>query len=688
MSRGNGSGRDESTTGSTSAERTAGATSSGHDSIDATVAVRPPTVAAEQTVSDGTVSDPTLDSPMTEAADEIPTASRRRNTLVTTPPVRGILDDVEVGQQVDDFDLLMGLGNGAFGRVFLARQRSMQRLVAVKISHDHGNEPQTLAQLDHDYIVRVFDQRVVPDLGLRLLYMQYLPGGTLLRVLRRVRITPENERTGRLLLDVVDEEMREKGEIRPTDSSVRAEIASLTWPETIAWLGRRLAEALDYAGRRGVLHRDIKPANILLTAEGVPKLADFNISFSDTVHGASPLAYFGGSLAYMSPEQLEACHREMPGTAADLDTRSDIYALGVMLWELMCGQRPFPDEHASSESLVALESMLERRSSDIAPEFLDQLPYDCPASLRRVLLTCLSPKPEDRWQSGSALAQQFDLCLNPRARDLVDPPPHSWRRRLRRWALPILVLAIATPNALAGAYNYHHNKTLIISNLSPEAQLSFEQIQMVINSIAFPLGAVLLLYWCRNPLLVPRGLRKGRTYDRATLARARTDTLLLGDRVVLVVFGLWLVAGIAYPISLQFAAGDVPRDAYVHFIASLIVCGAVSVAYPFFLVAFFAVRCIYPSLLPQDIASSADAHKLRGLDRRSTLYLAVAASVPLAGVAGVTFLSPDEITMVIVAVRILCVGGIFAFVGAYWLFRQLEKDLGALELAVSHEPAR
>ncbi|MFD9665262.1 serine/threonine-protein kinase [Rhodococcus sp. NPDC059968] len=700
MTRGNGSGRDGSAAGSDSAERTVGAMNSEHESSESTVAAAPSTVVAAQTVSARTMpAEQTAAAEQTSAAEQTaasdqtaaatPTVTARQpDTLITRPPGNAALDDVEVGQQVDDFDLLMGLGSGAFGRVFLARQRSMQRLVAVKISHDKGNEPQTLAQLDHNYIVRVFDQRLLEDRQLRLLYMQYLPGGTLLRVLRRVRVTPEQDRTGSLLLDVVDEEMREKGELRPTDSSVRDEIASLTWPETIAWLGRRLAEALDYAGKRGVLHRDIKPANILLTAEGVPKLADFNISFSDTVTGASPLAYFGGSLAYMSPEQLEACHRGMPGTAADLDTRSDIFALGVMLWELMCGRRPFEDEDVSSESLVALEAMLDRRGRDIDPEFLDQLPYDCPPSLRRVLLTCLAPKPEDRWSSGAELAQQFDLCLNPRARDLVDPPPNSWRMRLRRFALPILVIGIAVPNALAGAYNYHHNKMLIISNLTPEAQHSFESIQLVINSIAFPLGAIMLLYWCRYPLLVPRGLRKGKTYDRQTLARARTDTLLLGDRVVLVVFGLWVIAGIAYPISLQLAAGNVPPGAYVHFIASLIVCGAVSVAYPFFVVAFFAVRCIYPTLLPQDIASSADAHKLRGLDRRSTLYLAVAASVPLAGVAGVTFLSPDEITLVIIAVRILCVGGIFAFVGVYWLFRQLEQDLRALELAVSHEPVR
>ena len=66
----------------------------------------------------------------------------------------------------------------------------------------------------------------------------------------------------------------------------------------------------------------------------------------------------------------------------------------------------------------------------------------------------------------------------------------------------------------------------------------------------------------------------------------------------------------------------------------------------------------------------------------------MAASVPLVGVAGVTFLSPDEITLVIIAVRVLCVGGIFAFIGVYWLFRQLEQDLRALERAVSHEPVR
>ena len=96
--------------------------------------------------------------------------------IVNREDVR-ILDSVEAGQTLDEFELLSPLGRGAFAKVFLARQKSMQRLVAVKVSADSSTEPQTLARLDHDYIVRVFDQRVLPDNRLRLLYMQYVPGG-------------------------------------------------------------------------------------------------------------------------------------------------------------------------------------------------------------------------------------------------------------------------------------------------------------------------------------------------------------------------------------------------------------------------------------------------------------------------------------------------------------------------------
>ncbi|MGY4100287.1 serine/threonine-protein kinase [Nocardia sp. R16R-3T] len=628
----------------------------------------------------------TVDQP--ETATAIPT------TIGTGPGQFNALDRIEIGQTIDDFDLLTGLGSGAFARVFLARQRSLQRLVAVKISADHGTEPQTLAQLDHDYIVRVFDQRLLgsddardPAMRrLRLLYMQFLPGGTLLGVLRKVRATPPAERSGQLLLDAVDAAMEEKGEIRPTDSSVRAEIAGLSWPETVAWLGRRLAEALEYASAHGVLHRDVKPANILLTAEAVPKLADFNISFSRNVAGTSPVAYFGGSLAYMSPEQLEACHPGRERTAEDLDTRSDIYSLGVVLWELLTGAKPFDDSTATATDHgddTALEGMLERRTAGVDNVALQRVPANCPAALRRVLLTCLESDRTRRWADGATLAKQFDLCMDARARDLVDPPPGSWRLRLRWWRLVIVTLAVGIPNILASAYNIQHNQHLIVDRLPEDAGRNFMIITTVVNGIFFPLGAALILYMSRRMLTVPHGLHRHRRYDADTLRLARMDSLLFGDRAVLVVFSLWVIAGFTFPIALQLAAGDVPARAVVHFLTSIVVCGAIAVAYPFFLVCFYMVRCIYPIFLRHGEISTEDAVWLRGLDRRANGYLAIAASVPLLAVAGVTFLPPDDIPKVIGAVRVLCVGGIIAFIGSYLLFRALEADLRALERVVA-----
>ncbi|MFF2086714.1 protein kinase [Nocardia sp. NPDC058176] len=647
------------------------------DDLDATVNHPPDTVRSTEMTS------PQLDLTATAAATAADSMAAAFEPL----------DRIEIGQRIGDFELLTGLGTGAFARVFLARQRSMQRLVAVKISADRGTEPQTLAQLDHDYIVRVFDQQLL-DTGsapsgsrrLRLLYMQFLPGGTLLGLLRWVRATPPADRSGKLLLDAVDAAMEEKGEIRPTDSSVRAELAALSWPETVAWLGRRLAEALDYAAAHGVLHRDVKPANVLLTAEGVPKLADFNISFSREVAGTSPVAYFGGSLSYMSPEQLEACHSGLPRTAADLDTRADIYSLGVVLWELLTGAKPFDDSTAEAEGKgdeTTLEAMLERRTGGVDPVALDRVPDDCPTALRRVLLTCLEPDRSRRWNSGAVLAKQFDLCLDARARDLVDPPPHSWRLQLRRWPLLVLVLAIGVPNALASWYNILHNQSLVVSRLGDTAQQSFVVITAGVNLVFFPLGTIVLLYLARFVLSVPRGLRHGRRYDAATLRRTRHDTLRLGDQVVIVAFSLWAISGVTFPIALHLAAGDVPARAVVHFLASLLVCGAIAVAYPFFLVTFYLVRCIYPIFLRHGETSTDDGIWLRSLSRRCTWYLAVAASVPLLAVAGVTFLPAGDIPSVILAVRVLCVGGIIAFVGSYLLFRALEADLRALERVVS-----
>ena len=143
--------------------------------------------------------------------------------------------------------------------------------------------------------------------------------------------------------------------------------AGRTWPETVCWLGVCLANALDYAHRRGVLHRDVKPANVLLTAEASPKLADFNVSFSSKLDGANPAAFFGGSLAYMSPEQLEAFNPASAREAGDLDGRSDLYSLCIILWELLTGRRPFRDDGLGENWARTLAGMTEQRRAGVNP---------------------------------------------------------------------------------------------------------------------------------------------------------------------------------------------------------------------------------------------------------------------------------------------------------------------------------
>ena len=147
-------------------------------------------------------------------------------------------------------------------------------------------------------------------------------------------------------------------------------------------MGARLASALAYAHDHGVLHRDVKPANVLVGADGNPKLADFNISFSK-LDGATPAAYFGGSLAYMSPEQLEACDPAQPRQPDDLDGRSDMYSLGVLLWELLTGRRPFTEDGLAASWSQVLPKMTAMRRAGVPPEALAMVPRALPGRHRR-----------------------------------------------------------------------------------------------------------------------------------------------------------------------------------------------------------------------------------------------------------------------------------------------------------------
>ena len=577
---------------------------------------------------------------------------------------------LEPGESIDDFDLLARLGQGAFATVFLARQRSMQRIVAVKISADQGDEPQTLAQLDHDNIVRVYDQRSVAGRGLRLLYMQYAAGGTLASVLKTLRAIDQSQWSGKRYLWAIDQALDARGESPPGESSTRQRLAEMTWAQVVCWLSAQLSRALDYAHRQGVLHRDLKPANVLLTSEGVPKLADFNISFSKNVEGASAAEFFGGSLAYMSPEQLEAFDHRTGRTPDSLDNRSDIYAVGVLSWELLTGERPFPSDGAGGGRLPSLKNMIQTRQR--GPEPMPKGWQREGLGLHEVLDRCLAPSPEQRFATGLELAHEIELCLEPDAKELLRRPVQGWRFTARQYPLLTVTMLTLIPNLVGAIFNFLYNHRVIVENL-PDSEPTFMRIQTIINRIAFPTG-IACAGWLAGSVADATRIDLKRPLTAPELAKQRRRCLNLGNVAAMVGLTLWLIAAPAYPVSLHLMVGFVPLNIYIQFVASLAICGLIAAAYPFFGVAIVSVRAFYPSLIDRESMTPEDRDDLKRLSRQTWVYLVLAASVPMIAVLILAIGKSENRPALVV----LAAGGAFGYAIAITAFRLLQADLSTL----------
>ncbi|MCE9568098.1 MAG: protein kinase [Planctomycetes bacterium] len=281
------------------------------------------------------------------------------------------------------YEILGELGRGGMGVVYKARQESLGRVVALKmiLAGAHAgpaqlarfrDEAKAAAHLQHSNIVQVYE-------------------------------VGEHDRCPYFSLEFVD------------GRCLRDAIDEFQQPVKAATLIEQLALAVGYAHERGIIHRDLKPANILLTNDGMPKIADFGLAKRlDDEQERTRTGDILGTPAYMSPEQAS-------GKTKELGPATDIYALGVILYELLTGRPPF--QGGNTWAVLNQAVMME----PVPPSLLRG---GVPRDLETICLKCLQKAPARRYPSARALAGDLRRLLEGRP---IQARPVGWIERLEKW---------------------------------------------------------------------------------------------------------------------------------------------------------------------------------------------------------------------------------------------------------------
>jgi len=354
----------------------------------------------------------------------------------------------KVGDEFLGFTLLAELGKGAFGRVYVAQQGQLAgRMVALKVATGLFGESQTLAQLQHSHIMPIYSYH--NGQPFQAVCMPFLGSTTLADVLADIRRQKSIPSSGKNILSTLND--RRKKSTRRYDDSSRAssagtmhdslpinpesllglnapipvpspllELEGLSYVDSILWMAVRLTDGLAHAHERGILHRDLKPANVLLTDEGVPMLLDFNLASDMKTRDSAAGASIGGTLPYMSPEHLEAFR----GTGPNVDARSDVYSLGVILFELLTGVAPFPTYRKLPMRDVVQRMIMDRKRVTLRPRDLN--PLVAPA-VESILKKCLAAEPANRYQSARELQEDLQAQLDDKPLPHA-PNPSLWER--------------------------------------------------------------------------------------------------------------------------------------------------------------------------------------------------------------------------------------------------------------------
>jgi eukaryotic-like serine/threonine-protein kinase len=339
-----------------------------------------------------------------------------------------------VGTRLGPYEVLSPLGVGGMGEVWKARDTRLERTVAIKVLPQHlsasaesrrrfEREAKTISQLSHPHICALYD--VGREGETEYLVMEYLEGETLMDRLAK----------GPLPLE-----------------------------QTLQY-GIEIADALEKAHRQGIVHRDLKPGNVMLTKSGV-KLLDFGLAklrrsepeppvsrLSALATEGPPLTAQGtilGTLPYMAPEQLEG---------KEADARTDIFALGAVLYEMATGERAF----SGTSQATLIGAILKDE-----PPPISKTQPSAPPALDRVVRRCLAKEPDHRWQSAADLAAELEWTAG------GDPQSGAMASRpsgLKTW-LPWAITALAVVAAVAALLSPRHRDAvaaprMVLSVLPP-----------------------------------------------------------------------------------------------------------------------------------------------------------------------------------------------------------------------------
>jgi len=352
----------------------------------------------------------------------------------------------EPGETFLGFSLIAELGRGTFGRVFLASEPALgDRLVAIKVALQGGQEAETLGKLQHPNIVPVYSVREDAATGLTAVCMPYLGRATLCDVRDRSFAGLGPPAHSRVILDLVRDFSDDLDAV--DSSSFDRVLRRGSYVDGIIHLAVQLADALEYTHSRGICHRDLKPSNVLLSVAGRPLLLDFNLS-SDMQVCVSKI---GGTLPYMAPEQLRCAVLESPEHQTRVDPRSDLFSLGVILYELLCGSLPFGEISWGLSIQEIAENLLQQQKK--GPEPLRAKNKQVDRALAQLIEEALAFDPECRPESARAMKTAFRKQVTLARRSKRWVRNHRRRVSLLTASLSVLVLTAISFFVLRDPYH-------------------------------------------------------------------------------------------------------------------------------------------------------------------------------------------------------------------------------------------